>query len=99
VKKKEQLFQLLDNTGINFTNTVSNTKDFNIFNYRNFYNGGGVAIGDINNDGLDDIFFTANMSGNKLYLNKGDWKFEDITAKAGISSDKTNGVQVLPWLM
>lgn len=81
---KNSLFELKSNTGISFTNKVSNTKDFNIFSYRNFYNGGGAAIGDINNDGLADVFFTANMGENKLYLNKGDWKFEDISAKAGV---------------
>ena len=64
--------------------SVKNAPDFNIFSYRNFYNGGGVAIGDINNDGLADVFMTANMGANKLYLNKGNWKFEDITEKAGI---------------
>ena len=79
------LFQLMENTGIEFSNTIYNTKDFNIFSYRNFYNGGGVAIGDINNDGLADVFFTANMGSNKLYLNKGNWQFEDITERAGLS--------------
>jgi hypothetical protein len=78
------LFQLQENTNINFSNDVKDTKDFNILTYRNFYNGGGVAIGDINNDGLADIFFTANMNGNKLYLNKGNFKFEDISSAAGI---------------
>ncbi|MEL7117970.1 MAG: CRTAC1 family protein [Bacteroidota bacterium] len=72
------------NTGIDFINNISNSEDFNIFSYRNFYNGGGVAIGDINNDGLSDVFFTANLGENKLYLNKGDFQFEDISAKAGI---------------
>jgi len=71
-------------TGIQFTNTVENSKAFNIFNYRNFYNGGGVAIGDMNNDGFSDVFLTSNMGSNKLYLNKGDWNFEDISEKAGI---------------
>src|SRR5688500_13107127 len=79
---KPPLFQLMDNTGIEFSNDIHNTKDFNIFSYRNFYNGGGVGIGDINNDGLADVFFTANMGSNKLYLNKGNFKFDDITAKA-----------------
>lgn len=78
------LFELKENTGIEFTNEVHNTKQFNIFTYRNFYNGGGVAIADINNDGLSDVFFTANMESNKLYLNKGNFQFEDITKKAGI---------------
>jgi len=78
------LFALLKNTGIEFSNTIQNTKDFNIFSYRNFYNGGGAAIGDINNDGLADVFFSANMGSNKLYLNKGNFKFDDISGKAGI---------------
>jgi enediyne biosynthesis protein E4 len=80
---KPPLFQLMEHTGIDFTNNIHNTKDFNIFIYRNFYNGGGAAIGDINNDGLADVFFTANMGSNKLYLNKGDFQFEDISTKAG----------------
>lgn len=87
-EKIKATFSLEQNTGINFTNTIQNTPDFNIFSYRNFYNGGGVAIGDINNDGLADIFFTANMGSNKLYLNKGEFKFEDISAKAGFTEKK-----------
>lgn len=71
-------------TGIHFNNAVTDSSNFNIFNYRNFYNGGGVAIGDVNNDGRPDIFFTSNQGTNKLYLNKGNWIFEDISAKAGI---------------
>ena len=92
VPEKEKLFTLLssDSTGVDFINAVENQKDFNIFKYRNFYNGGGVAIGDINNDGLPDIYLTANMTSNKLYLNKGDFKFEDITEKAGVAGNK-------PW--
>ena len=83
-------FSLLDKeiTGIDFVNKIENRKDFNIFTYRNFYNGGGVAIGDINNDGLPDIYFTSNFGKNKLYLNKGDFKFEDISATAGIEGSK-----------
>lgn len=80
------IFQLMENTGINFSNNITDTKDFNIFTFRNFYNGGGVAIGDINNDGLADVFFTANMGSNKLYLNKGDFKFDDISDKAGFKN-------------
>ncbi len=71
-------------TGISFNNAVTDSSNFNIFNYRNFYNGAGVGIGDINNDGLPDIFFTSNQGTNHLYLNKGNWKFEDISARAGI---------------
>nr|WP_317130049.1 VCBS repeat-containing protein [Flavobacterium franklandianum] len=61
----------------------------NIFKYRNFYNGGGVAIGDINNDGLADVFFTSNLGENKLFLNKGNLKFQDISKKAGINLPKS----------
>ncbi len=92
VGKSESLFTLMsaDETGIDFINNVENQKNFNIFKYRNFYNGGGVAIGDINNDGLPDIYMTANMLPNKLYLNKGDFQFEDISETAGIKGNK-------PW--
>lgn len=82
------LFELLEHTGIDFTNKVEDSPDFNIFTYRNFYNGGGVAIGDINNDGLSDVFLTANSGNNKLYLNKGNWQFEDISEKAGFANKK-----------
>ncbi|HLG39945.1 MAG TPA: VCBS repeat-containing protein, partial [Chitinophagaceae bacterium] len=75
-------------TGINFSNAVEDDSLYNILTYRNFYNGGGVATGDINNDGLTDIFFTANMTDSKLYLNKGNFQFEDITASSGIKSRK-----------
>jgi enediyne biosynthesis protein E4 len=81
------LFQLLTNTGVDFRNNVEDGKIENSFLFRNFYNGGGVAIGDINNDGLTDLFFTSNLGANKLYLNKGNLKFEDISAKAGILPD------------
>jgi hypothetical protein len=88
----ETLFTLLKTaqTGIDFVNTVKNQKNFNVFKYRNFYNGGGVAIGDINNDGLADIYLTGNMVANKLYLNKGNLKFEDISIAAGVEGNK-------PW--
>lgn len=81
-------------TGIDFVNEVIDEEKFNILSYRNFYNGAGVAIGDINNDGLADVFFTANKKPSKLYLNKGNWQFEDITEKAGVGGNKawTTGV-------
>jgi hypothetical protein len=81
------LFQLMDSTGIDFNNKVVDQQVDNSFLFRNFYNGGGVAIGDINNDGLPDVFMTSNMGENKLYLNKGNFKFDDITHNAGIRQD------------
>lgn len=75
-------------TGITFTNPLSETPEINYFQYMYMYNGGGVAIGDINNDDLPDIYLTGNMIDNKLYLNKGNLQFEDITAKAGVAADK-----------
>src|SRR5688572_7610218 len=81
-----KLFQLLkpEETGIDFVNEVVDSESFNILTYRNFYNGGGVAIGDINNDSLPDMYFTANQKDNRLYINKGNFHFEDITKKAGV---------------
>ena len=70
-------------SNINFGNFINETKNQNILTYEYYYNGGGVAVGDLNNDGLPDIYFTGNMTPNKLYLNKGDLKFEDITANSG----------------
>ena len=88
--KTTPLFTLLaaDVTGIGFVNKVVDEEKFNVLTYRNFYNGGGVAIGDINNDGLPDIYFTSNQDKNKLYLNKGQFVFEDITDKAGVAGTK-----------
>lgn len=74
-----------EQTGINFVNHIESSTALNVFKYRNFYNGGGVGIGDLNNDGLADVYLTSNMSGNKLYLNKGNFSFEDITDSAGVS--------------
>ena len=78
-----------EKTGINFANNLTYDRTFNIYTYRNFYNGGGVAIGDINNDSLPDIYFSANMGPNKLYLNKGNFIFEDITENAGVAGKMT----------
>ncbi|PIB38251.1 hypothetical protein BFP75_17700 [Maribacter sp. 4G9] len=88
-KEPIPLFVLRDSiTGIYFENKLVYDEEFNPYLYRNFYNGGGVAIGDINNDGLEDIYFTGNMVDNKLFLNKGNWQFEDITANAGVACPK-----------
>lgn len=70
---------------VTFSNDLNYTEDYNPYTYRNFYNGGGVALGDINNDGLLDIYFSGNLVPNKLYLNKGGFEFEDITAQAGVA--------------
>jgi hypothetical protein len=85
-KSGTKLFELLDttHTNIHFNNKLTYNNEFNIYTYRNFYNGGGVALGDINNDGLIDVFMVGNTEPSKLYLNKGDFRFEDITGKAGI---------------
>ncbi|PKA98833.1 VCBS repeat protein [Flavobacteriaceae bacterium MAR_2009_75] len=85
--KESTLFILKDSseTGISFENNLTYSENFNPYLYRNFYNGGGVAIGDVNNDGLEDIYFTGNMVDNKLFLNKGDWKFEEIAESAGVN--------------
>lgn len=74
-------------SGLVFSNPLFETEEWGYMAYYYFYNGGGVAIGDVNNDGLNDVFFTANMSPNKLFLNKGGMKFEDVTEKAGIEGD------------
>jgi len=88
----EQVFRLLDHssTGINFSNNLVYDNEFNVYKYRNYYNGGGVAIGDINNDSLPDIYFIANQEKNRLYLNQGDFKFIDITDQAQVGGTK-------PW--
>jgi hypothetical protein len=75
-----------EDTGIGFSNDLQENEDLNILTFEYFYNGAGVGIGDINNDGLKDIFFAANMTSNRLYLNKGNWQFEDITKEAGVQS-------------
>ena len=99
-EKKEPIFSLVpsNQSGINFTNFNKENNDYNYFAYEYFYNGGGVATADFNNDGLLDIVFTANMASNKLYVNKGDFSFQDITTTAGINSntqDWCTGVSII----
>ncbi|PZR39607.1 MAG: RNA-binding protein [Azospira oryzae] len=73
-------------TNIDFINALDESEDLNLLTFEYFYNGAGVGIGDINNDGLQDVFFAANMRSNRMYLNKGDFQFEDITESAGLST-------------
>src|SRR5215204_6996070 len=86
---KPPLFRLLPSasTGISFTNTITENDTLNILNQANIYNGGGVGIGDFNNDGLVDIYFAGNMVSNRFYLNKGSMKFEDHTTTAGVGGE------------
>lgn len=87
---KAPLFEKVDasGSGVNFLNKLEYDNKFNVFTYRNFYNGGGVAMGDVNNDGLLDIYFTGNRVSNKLYINKGDFQFEDATEAAGVGGSR-----------
>src|SRR2546422_8333126 len=88
-EKQPPLFKRLlpDRTGITFANTITTNDSVNVQSDPYVYNGAGVAVGDIDNDGLPDIFFTGNMVSSRLYLNKGNMRFEDITESAGV---KTN---------
>ncbi|WP_296621714.1 VCBS repeat-containing protein [Marivirga sp.] len=83
---KESYFELLDaeKTGLHFENRLEQTTEFSFFDYMYFYNGGGVAAGDFNNDGLVDLFFTSNMGENKLFINEGNFIFKDVSKEAGI---------------
>jgi enediyne biosynthesis protein E4 len=87
---KDTLFEKVaaSHSGLYFRNDLAFDEKFNIFTYRNFYNGGGVALGDVNNDGLLDIYLTANLGENKLYINKGDFRFEDVTDIAGVAGSR-----------
>jgi hypothetical protein len=88
-KNKNQLFEKLspEVSNVKFSNQLDESKNISILDYLYYYNGGGVALGDINNDGLVDIYFTSNQGKNKLYLNKGGNKFEDISVKAGVEGE------------
>jgi hypothetical protein len=84
--KKETVFTEIpaSQTHIDFRNDIKENVDYNVLTYEYIYNGGGVAVGDVNGDGLPDVYFTANMGPDKLYLNKGGFQFEDITEQAGV---------------
>ncbi|XWW47410.1 VCBS repeat-containing protein [Fibrella sp. USSR17] len=85
---KKPVFSLVSsaNSHLTFTNTITETDSFNVLNFEYIYNGGGVGIGDVNNDGLQDVFFTGNMVSSKLFLNKGALTFSDITLPANVST-------------
>lgn len=93
------IFKVLDQqtTGLHFTNQLKPSPDFNLFSYMYYYNGAGIGSGDFNNDGLIDLFFTANQSSNALFLNKGAMHFEDVSIKSGIPQDSawSTGVSVV----
>jgi hypothetical protein len=98
-QKTNSIFQVLNSsqTGITFNNQLKPTPEFNLFSYMYYYNGAGVGAGDFNNDGLIDLFFAANQSQNKLFINKGNLKFEDVSAEASIPNDSawSTGVSVI----
>ncbi len=98
-QKKITLFESLgaERTHIDFVNTLSYTNDFNVYKYRNYYNGGGVGLGDVNNDDLLDVYFTGNLLSNRLYINNGDFTFEDVTqaAKVGGKRAWSTGVSMV----
>ena len=98
-RKDNILFQVLksDRTGLAFTNKLTYTQELNLFKYMYFYNGAGVGAGDFNNDGLVDVFFSANQTSNKLFLNQGNLKFTDVTTEAKIPDDGgwSTGVSVV----
>ena len=82
--RQEKLFtDISSSSGISFSNMLTESEALNVLNFEYMYNGAGVAVGDLNNDGLPDLYFTANQTENKLYLNKGNLHFEDITAASG----------------
>lgn len=95
--EKNKLFELKNDTGILFNNKLSPTPSLNILNYLYYYNGAGVAAGDFNNDGLIDLYFTGNQVSDKLYINKGNLKFEDVSEYAGINNADgwTTGVTLI----
>src|ERR671919_782369 len=88
--EERPLFMLLSpgRTGVDFANTITTDDSVNMQAEVFIYNGGGVAVGDIDNDGLPDLYFTGNMVSSRLYSNKGDMRFEDITGTAGVTTNR-----------
>jgi enediyne biosynthesis protein E4 len=98
-KPNTPLFEILEHekTGLNFSNTLKPTQNFNVFKYMYFYNGGGIGAGDFNNDGKIDLFFASNQGANKIFLNTGNLQFKDVTEEAQIPNDGgwSTGVSVV----
>ncbi|MFY0594141.1 VCBS repeat-containing protein [Roseivirga sp.] len=95
---KDSIFELVSpsKSGISFNNEMKESRDVNLLNFAPIYNGAGVAVGDFNNDGLEDLFFTGNFVSSKLYINKGNLEFEDITESAGLETSVwCNGVSIV----
>ena len=98
---KKKVFRFEDvpsnKSGVEFENTITSTPELNILNYLYFYNGAGVASGDFNNDGLPDLYFVSNLGADKLYINKGELKFDELTYESGIKNDGpwSSGVSVV----
>ena len=86
---ESKLFSIMPSTltGITFKNLLGETEEFNVLEYGYLYNGGGIAAGDLNNDGLVDLYFTGNMVGSHLYINQGDFKFKEIAKEAGVFAE------------
>src|SRR4051812_36622641 len=98
-KTEHPLFEALNSqrTGLNFSNNLTYSPQFNLFKYMYFYNGSGIGAGDFNNDGKIDLFFASNQGQNKLFLNQGNLKFKDVTTEAAIPQDGgwSTGVSVV----
>ncbi len=98
-KSEDAAFRLLSSneTGLDFENSLQPDKNKNIFSYMYFYNGGGIGAGDLNNDGLIDVCFTSNLGPNKIFINKGNLRFEDVTQKTNFNATKqwSNGVSIV----
>jgi hypothetical protein len=98
---EEPLFGLLpaEKTHVDFNNELEESLNMNVLMYEYYYNGGGVAVGDVNGDGLQDLYFSGNVVNNRLYLNKGNMQFEDVTDQAGVAGRPGPGKPACAWLI
>lgn len=88
----------LSQSNVSFTNNFNQDFNFNFISYPYVYMGGGVAVGDLNNDGLQDIYFTSNHGANKLYLNKGNFSFQDVTKMSRVEDENGWSIGVMWWI-